>query len=193
MLLGVQKNVKEWTFTFPSEFPFWEFESQWILESLEGDCKGQNPLDWKVIYIIEKLLKHELWPKERPKVKLAIWFPITKSQELTWFPCMQVVCDIPFESSWRGLQLCCRPHLNQRFSHKVMRPQSCGSPNFGNFGIPIWESQDKMPFGCGPCGEAQNRLQGGRWWVLPSPGRGESCESELPVARPSTKSVPTMH
>jgi hypothetical protein len=27
----------------------------------------------------------------------------------------------------------------------------------------------------------------------PSPGRGESCESELPVARPSTKSVPTMH
>jgi hypothetical protein len=24
-------------------------------------------------------------------------------------------------------------------------------------------------------------------------GCGESCESELPVARPSTKSVPTMH
>jgi len=27
----------------------------------------------------------------------------------------------------------------------------------------------------------------------PSSSRGESCESELPVARPSTKNVPTMH
>jgi hypothetical protein len=27
----------------------------------------------------------------------------------------------------------------------------------------------------------------------PSPGRGESCVSVLPVARPSTKGVPTMH
>jgi hypothetical protein len=27
----------------------------------------------------------------------------------------------------------------------------------------------------------------------PSPGHGESCVSELPVARSSTKSAPTMH
>jgi len=26
--------------------------------------------------------KHKLWPKERSEVKLAIWFPTTKSQEL---------------------------------------------------------------------------------------------------------------
>jgi len=37
-------------------------------------------------------------------------------------------------------------------------PQSCGSPNFGNFETPIWESQDKMPFECGPHGEAQSIL-----------------------------------
>jgi len=29
--------------------------------------------------------------------------------------------------------------------------------------------------------------------VPPSPGRGESCVSVLPVARPSTKGAPTMH
>jgi hypothetical protein len=28
-------------------------------------------------------LKHKLWPKERPGVKLAILLPTTKSQELT--------------------------------------------------------------------------------------------------------------
>ncbi len=27
MLLGVQKSVREWTLTFPSEFPLWELES----------------------------------------------------------------------------------------------------------------------------------------------------------------------
>jgi len=44
-----------------------------------------------------------------------------------------------------------------------MGPQSCRSPNFGNFETPIWDSQDKMPFGCGPRGEAQSILEGGRW------------------------------
>ncbi len=33
----------------------------------------------------------------------------------------------------------------------------------------------------------------GKVMASPSPGHGESCESELPVVRPSTKSVPTMH
>jgi hypothetical protein len=47
-----------WTLTFPSELPFWELESQWALEPSESDCKGQNPLDWNLPYIIEKLLEH---------------------------------------------------------------------------------------------------------------------------------------
>jgi hypothetical protein len=55
------------------------------------------------------------------------------------------------------------------------------------------ESRDKKPFGCGPHGELQNILQGGRWWLPPSSGRGVFCEFELPVACLSTKSAPTMH
>jgi hypothetical protein len=74
-----------------------------------------------------------------------------------------------------------------------MHLQSRKSPNCGNFRTPTWESWDKKPFGCGPREELQNILQGGRWWLPPSPGRGESCVSELPVVRLSTKSVPTMH
>ncbi len=108
-------------------------------------------------------------------------------------PLRVVACDIPLESSRRGLQLCFRPHLNQRSPRKVMGPQSCRSPSCGNFGTLTWESRDKMPFGCGPRGEAKYILKGGRWWLPPSPSRGESCESELPMVRPSTKSAPTMH
>jgi hypothetical protein len=35
--------------------------------------------------------------------------------------------------------------------------------------------------------------KGGRWWLPPSPGRGESCVSVLPVVGPSTKGAPTLH
>ncbi len=41
---------------------------------------------------------------------------------------------------------------------KLWGPKTCKSPNFGNFEIPIWKSQDKMSFRCGPCGEAQSIL-----------------------------------
>jgi len=51
----------------------------------------------------------------------------------------------------------------------------------------------EKPFGCRPYAEVQSILQGGRWWLPPSPGRGESCVSVLPVARPSTKGAPIMH
>ncbi len=46
-----------------------------------------------------------------------------------------------------------------------------------------------MPFRC-KCGTEAQRIQyGGRWWLPPSPGRGESSESVLPRACPNTKNV----
>jgi hypothetical protein len=81
-------------------------------------------------------LKYKLWAKERPGVKLSIWLP-------TRFICWQRACDIPLESSRRELQLCFKPHLNQRSARKVMGLQSCGRPNLGDFRTPTWESQDK--------------------------------------------------
>jgi hypothetical protein len=99
-------------------------------------------------------LQHKLCAKEGPGVKVTVWLPTTKSQESTQFPCVQATCEIPLKSSWRGLQLCFRPHCNQRSSQKVMCPQSHGSPSCCNFGTPTWESRDKKPFGCGPRGVA---------------------------------------
>ncbi len=60
------------------------------------------------------------------------------------------------------------------------RPKS-GSPNWDSFGTPLWESREKVPFGCKCGGEAQRILYGGRWWLPLSPGRGES--NEFKVAR----------
>jgi hypothetical protein len=70
-----------------------------------------------------------------------------------------------------------------------MNAQSPRSLNRDNFGTPLWESQDKEPFGRGRGGATQIILYGGRWWLPPSPGCGESNESMLPMTCPNTKGV----
>jgi hypothetical protein len=60
-----------------------------------------------------------------------------------------------------------------------MSAQSPESPTRDNFGTPPWESQEKVPFGCGSCGVTQRILYGGRWWLPLSPGCGESSESKV--------------
>jgi hypothetical protein len=74
-------------------------------------------------------LKHKLWAKERPGVKLAVWLPTTKSRESTWSRCVQMECNTPLESSWGEIRVCFRPHPNSRFEPGVMSSQSPGSPN----------------------------------------------------------------
>jgi hypothetical protein len=119
-------------------------------------------------------LKHKLWPKERPGVKLVVWLPTIKSRESTQFPYVQVMWHIPLESSWRGLQLCFRPHLDRRSTHKVMELQSCRSPNFENFGIPKWILRQKAIWMWASWRGTKYTIRGkvmappkfGPWWIL---------------------------
>jgi hypothetical protein len=124
-------------------------------------------------------LQHKLWQKERPGVKLAVWLLTTKSQELTRPQGVQMECGTLLERSRRELQVCFKPHPNRRLEQRVMTSQSGGSLIRDNFGTPPWESRDKKPFRCRCRGEAQRILYGGRWWLPPSPGCGESCESRV--------------
>jgi hypothetical protein len=59
-----------------------------------------------------------------------------------------------------------------------------------NFGTPFRESREFVPFGCSLCDQPQRILYGGRWWLPPSPGRGESCVSKCPWQVPTPKGVP---
>jgi hypothetical protein len=83
------------------------------------------------------------------------------------------------EGSRRKLQDFLRPHPNRRFEQEGMDAQSPESPTRDSFGTPLWESWEKVPFGCILRGELQRILYGGRWWLPPSPGRGESSESKV--------------
>jgi hypothetical protein len=87
---------------------------------------------------------------------------------------------------WKALKESYR--LVQRSSRSKIGARSCDGPKSresksgqfrDNFGIPLWESRDKEPFGRGRGGATQRILYGGRWWLPPSPGRGESSESNV--------------
>jgi hypothetical protein len=60
-----------------------------------------------------------------------------------------------------------------------MNAQSPESPNRDSFGTPLWESREKVSFGCKCDGETQRILYGGRWWLPSNPGRGELSESKV--------------
>jgi hypothetical protein len=82
-------------------------------------------------------LKHKLWPKEGLGVELPgvrqFWLPTTKSRESTRHTWLQKTCDIPLERSQRDLQLCFRRRVDRRSVSKVMKLQSCGSPENARF------------------------------------------------------------
>jgi hypothetical protein len=80
------KSVREWTLTFPSEFPLWELESKWTFESSDRDCRGQNPSSWRVIYIFGKLLKRKYLKWDRI-THLDVWnmsYCQKKGRESNW-------------------------------------------------------------------------------------------------------------
>ncbi len=53
-------------------------------------------------------------------------------------------------------------HLNRRSTHKVMKPQSCESPNFGNFGMwALWKGTKYTIWG-----KVGTSPKSGLWWVL---------------------------
>jgi hypothetical protein len=143
---------------------------------------------WKGLEVkMSKMASHEpfghlqpkLWAKEGPGVKLAVWLPTTKSQESTQIWRQQVNCNMALESSQGGLQVWFRPCPDRRLGREVMIAQSLGSPNRDNFRTPLWESREKVAFGCSLRGRTQKILYGGRWWLPPNPGCGESSESKV--------------
>jgi hypothetical protein len=124
-------------------------------------------------------LQPKLWAKEGSRVKLVVWLPTTKSQESTWIWHQHVKCDKALKSSWGGLQVWFRLRSDRRSGREVMFAQSPRSPNRDSFRTPLWESREKMAFRCSLRERMQRILYGGRWWLPPSPGRGESSESKV--------------
>jgi hypothetical protein len=97
MLLGVQESVREWTATsqVSSHFESWNPNGLLKIQRSKLTELKNYLYHWKAFknYMFKMNshdpfgnLKHKLWPKKRSGVKLVVWLPTIKSQELPWFP-----------------------------------------------------------------------------------------------------------
>jgi hypothetical protein len=135
-------------------------------------------------------LQPKLWAKEGPEVKLTVWLPTNKSRESTSSRRRLRECDMTLESSQGELQLWFRLRSNRSWQSRDMSSQSPETQTRDSFGTPPWESREKEPFGCSLDGELQSILYGGRLWLPPNSGRGESSVLKCPWLVPTPKGVP---
>jgi hypothetical protein len=202
-------SVKEWTLTLPRQLPPWDMESQWTLKASKSYFRGQTSMSCGVLYIIEKLLKRRCLKWARI-AHLDIWNTSYGQKKGRESNCQfdsraQKIRNRPDLLSYRGRATYYWKALDESYNFasdrisirgllaKLWGSKVAGVPTSGISGLPLRSPERKKPFGCRLRGQSQSILQGGRWWLPPSPGRGESCVSVLLVARPSTKGAPTMH
>ncbi len=188
-----------------------DLESSGTPECLELDNKAQNTLHWGVLGVIGKFLKrrYRKWPRIG---HLDIYSPSygqKKGRESNWqFDSRPLkvgnrpLLDLRIESAirrWKDLDegykfgrdlVAIRSGNRELWAPKV--PGLHSGQFRDNFGTPTWESREKEPFGCSLRGALQRILYGGRSWLLPSPGRGESCGPKCPWLVPTSKGVPKM-
>jgi hypothetical protein len=82
-------------------------------------------------------LKHKLWPKERLRVKLAVWLLTIKSQESTRFPCVQWCVTYHCKALDRSYNFVLDFILIKGLHIKLRGPKVAGIPILGISGLPL--------------------------------------------------------
>jgi hypothetical protein len=115
-------------------------------------------------------LKHKLWPKEGPRVKLTVWFLTIKSWKSIWFPCVQVACDILLEKYQWVLQFYFRLHCIRGLHTKLWDPKVAGVPTWGISGLrgqnAIWMLASWRGTKYTIRGKVVASAKFGPWWIL---------------------------
>jgi hypothetical protein len=185
-----------------------DLESSGTPECLGFDNKAQNTSHWGVPDVIEKVLKcrYRKWPLIGHLDICSPSYGQKKGRESNWqFDSRPLkvgnrpLPDLRIESAirrWKDLDegynfgldlVAIRLSSRELWAPKVPRLQPGQFRD--NFRTPTWESREKEPFGCSRRGVLQRILYGGRWWLPPSPGHGESCVSKCPWLVPTPKGV----
>ncbi len=209
ILLGVQESVREWTLTLSRQLPLGELESQWTPKFLGSNCKGQNPLDWRIFYIIGKLLRRRCL-KWACITHLDFWntsYGQKKGQESNWQLDSQplkvrnrphlLLCRWRATYHWKALNKGYNFSLDlisiRGLHTKLWVPKVVGVPTLGISGLPFGSLGTKchLDVGLMERHRVYYKGEGGGFpqvWAMMS-----LVSSNLPVVRLSTKSAPTMH
>ncbi len=171
--------MREWTFTLPSELPLQELESWWTLESSKNNYKGQKPLDWRVPYIIKKILecrclKWFTWPiftfqtqvmaKRRAGSQIALIWLLTLPKIPNWQFDSQPL-KVGNRPDFLGCSWCvtyCWKTLDESYNFasnlisiwgfhtKLWAPKVAGVPTLGILGLSLGSFGTKWHLGVGP-------------------------------------------
>jgi len=184
-------------------------ESQWTPETSESHCKGQNSMACDILYIIKKLLKRRCLKWARI-AHSDIWNTSYGQKKGRESNCQfdsrpQKVgnrldllrCRGRATYRWKALDESYNFALDriaiQGLLAKLWGSEVAGVPFGAISGLPIGSPGKNSHLDVASVESCRVYYKGGKWWLPPSPGRGESSVSVLPVARPSTKGAPTMH
>jgi len=135
-------------------------------------------------------LQPKLWAKEGPGVKLAVWRPTTKSRESTSSRRRLEECNTALESSRRELQHWFKARPDPSLGRGGMAVQSFGSLVGTLSGLHFGSPNKMCHSDVASVTSRRKYYKGGRWWLPPSPGRGESCVSKCLWQVPTPKGVP---
>ncbi len=136
-------------------------------------------------------LKHKLYQKERLGIKLTVWFLIIKNQELTRFLACRWRATYRWKFFNKGYNFILNLILVEGLHTKLWGPKVVGIPTLGL--TPIWESWDKMSFGCEPRGKHKVYYKGEGGGFPQVRAVVSLVSPSLPVACLNTKSASTMH
>jgi len=186
MFLRMQKNVREWTFTLLSEFSFWELESWWTPKFSKGECRGQNILDWKVLYIIGKPLELRYLEWVR-MTHLDIWntsYGQKKGRKSYWQFDSQplkvgnrpnfLACRWCATYRWRDLDKVYNFSLDLisigGLHAKLWGPKVMGDLILGISRLPFGSLETKCHLDVGLMERHTVYYKGGKWWLPPKFG-----------------------
>jgi hypothetical protein len=119
-------------------------------------------------------LKHKLWPKERPKVKLAIWLPTTKSQESPNFLVFRWRMTYHWEALNKGYNFVSNLISIGGLHTKLWDPKVVGVPTLAISWLPFGSLRTKCHWMWALWRGTKYTIRGkvvaspksGPWWVL---------------------------
>jgi hypothetical protein len=138
-------------------------------------------------------LKHKLWLKERPRVKLVVWLPTIKSWESTRFCCVQVVCVFLWQALDEDYNFALNFILIGGLHVKLWGPKIVGISTLEISRFPLGSPRTKCHLDVGLV-ERHKVYYKGEGDGLPQVRTMVSLvSSSFPMARLNTKNVPIMH
>jgi hypothetical protein len=187
----------------------WSWNCKWTLESSEHNYKGQNPSAWRVIYIIGKLLKCRCLKWARI-AHLDIWntsYDQKKSRKSNFQFDSQLLkvknqpdfltCRWRVTYYWKdlneGYNLALDLIIIRGFHVKLCTPKVARVSIEGISGLPLGSLRTKSHLDVAPMERCKVYYKGESGGFPQVQAVMNLVSPRLSMARPSTKSAPSMH